>query len=497
LSTTLYFCYSIESVTQMSSDGHLDDNDRRYNQDWEEGSHNQEDCRSWTSPKSEGGYGSSGALNEALIHNSNDDNVNIINSNNNNNEEHNYHSTSSIRSCGSAASHESLERHSGHTNNNNGNISNTPSKLQHHNLQLASAYHLINGETNFPTAMSYVSDAQRSDAATVCSGSVVDDIEVESVLSQEDHLSVTNAGTGRSTGRSMNRLVEFALAASESEAKPSAPSSVIPRRHEAKIDSPKKPPSVLSPLEVHDMGPPLSRALLMQKAEMGLLHLTGHRAGSVGSTGANSDDCGGSLDVETHSVQSQEDLLSLVAAESHKGEDAGERGKYTLSQTGSVKSGGSQNGSDNGAQGDTDDCGGSLDVETYSLENENRSVYSQGDVETHSNHSQDEGVCNEGLEFRTDADKVSSAQAASESLLLCDDGEHANGRRSPGGTIYKGRGVRRYQGRYMNLPLKRFHQNGIHLDSTYEESEDNRHREEHNDDDSNERKRARVRSPSP
>lgn len=32
-----------------------------------------------------------------------------------------------------------------------------------------------------------------------------------------------------------------------------------------------------------------------------------------------------------------------------------------------------------------------------------------------------------------------------------------SGRLSPGGTIYKGRGERRYKGRYMHLPLKRFH----------------------------------------
>lgn len=37
------------------------------------------------------------------------------------------------------------------------------------------------------------------------------------------------------------------------------------------------------------------------------------------------------------------------------------------------------------------------------------------------------------------------------------------GRRSPGGTIYKGRGSRRYQGRHMHLPLKRFHEGTSHL----------------------------------
>ena len=37
----------------------------------------------------------------------------------------------------------------------------------------------------------------------------------------------------------------------------------------------------------------------------------------------------------------------------------------------------------------------------------------------------------------------------------------SNGRTSPGGTVYKGRGVRRYQGRYMHLPLQRFQQHGV------------------------------------
>jgi hypothetical protein len=36
--------------------------------------------------------------------------------------------------------------------------------------------------------------------------------------------------------------------------------------------------------------------------------------------------------------------------------------------------------------------------------------------------------------------------------------EPMNGRTSPGGTVYKGKGVRKYQGRYMNLPLQRFRQ---------------------------------------
>lgn len=41
-----------------------------------------------------------------------------------------------------------------------------------------------------------------------------------------------------------------------------------------------------------------------------------------------------------------------------------------------------------------------------------------------------------------------------------------NGRMSPGGTIYRGRGIRRYQGRFMNLPMKRFHQSASGMTSS-------------------------------
>jgi hypothetical protein len=43
------------------------------------------------------------------------------------------------------------------------------------------------GAIHYPIGFYNISDAQRSDAATVCSGSILEDIEVESVLSQEDH----------------------------------------------------------------------------------------------------------------------------------------------------------------------------------------------------------------------------------------------------------------------------------------------------------------------
>jgi len=48
----------------------------------------------------------------------------------------------------------------------------------------------------------------------------------------------------------------------------------------------------------------------------------------------------------------------------------------------------------------------------------------------------------------SDVDSVSAQPDATPQRL-------ESGRTSPGGTFYKGRGVRKYQGRYMKLPMKR------------------------------------------
>lgn len=80
------------------------------------------------------------------------------------------------------------------------------------------------------------------------------------------------------------------------------------------------------------------------------------------------------------------------------------------------------------------DCDASLDVETHSV----------GGHSFVTELSQDDAtsIATSHHETTTDLGTVVPIQ---------------NGRQSPGGTIYKGRGERRYKGRYMHLPLKRFH----------------------------------------
>lgn len=233
--------------------------------------------------------------------------------------------------------------------------------------------------------------------ATVCSGSVAEDIEVESVLSQEDHLArVASSSPSPSNHRSRpfpgaNRVVEFAGSAATEP-----PDKCL--LHDRSF------PQVS---DVNPMGPPLNRALLL-RADGGI---SSSRAGSVKSYGS------------------------------------------TGSEPAAMKT--SHN--DGPFENETDEAG-SLDVETHSIGT--RSVHSQDEAAP---SGEDDGA------FDRQASSLSISDAIVDSTTagtLAQVERHVNGgRQSPGGTIYKGRGTRRYQGRYMHLPLKRFHHEGVHLET--------------------------------
>ena len=268
----------------------------------------------------------------------------------------------------------------------------------------------LTGETHFPPSIYHSSvNAPKSDAATVCSGSVVEDIEVESIVSveaghqqiQTKHVSppssVKMAVGLRRTNSAGNRLVDFADRSHE------LLSAVIPQQRirNGSFDGMGEEDGARLATAANGMGPPLSRALLLQGA-------SSSRAESVKSFESNA----------------ASDLVAHV---------------------------------------DTDDCGGSL-VESI--------------TDVHSVLSQEEGslsVPQEGA-YGPSSDAKAAAMLPAESEdhsdrphpLLSSQSDPQNGRTSPGGTIYRGRGVRRYQGRYMNLPLKRFHQDGVHLPSVDE-----------------------------
>lgn len=216
------------------------------------------------------------------------------------------------------------------------------------------AAHMLTGETRFSSAMSYMSEGHRSDVATVGSGSVMEDVEVESIHSPDDG------------GRA----------------------------------SPPGPWGQLIGPEVHSLSPgeTLATSLLSHQSPASRLDLKG---------------------------------VSQMANQSHeKGQDL----KSQLKDTSN----------DVHEKNDSDEAN-SLGVEAHSVGE--RSVQSlEGIPET-----------DEATNWRSEVTSTKAA-ATDEVNPLHSTGVEGGGRRSPGGTIYKGRGTRRYQGRYMHLPLKRFHE---------------------------------------
>ncbi|GAX10142.1 hypothetical protein FisN_3Lh335 [Fistulifera solaris] len=272
------------------------------------------------------------------------------------------------------------------------------------------------------SAMSCVSETQRSDLATVCSNSIAEDIELESVLSQEDQHTALVAQHSPVGSRRVTRarLVEFtATAAIMSH-------QFLPN---AALASGEGTSSFHN-----NMGPPLSRSLLQQKVDGSHMRISSTNSvkstSSVKSFGSHTgsevmsklrlDDCSGSL---------EDEMISSKAV-------------LTSSRPSSVKSFGSAG---------TDDCSGSLDVETHSIET--KSVHSQEDT----------------FNADPDAGKESEPDEHKMSGVVAEDVSTNEGRMSPGGTLYKGKGSFRYKGRFMHLPLMRFHHGGVHLDMDQED----------------------------
>lgn len=275
----------------------------------------------------------------------------------------------------------------------------------------------------------YVSETQRarSDVATVCSGSVIEDIEVESVMSQEENESCKlqqhqpqqqqhqrqDVASGifydeYQNHSSMRMHQKTAVSLDESAVDcglDKAAQGQIYRdsgveRHQAfpaHVDKAYETPDadqapvfsaslssialVLASgnyLNSCGMGPPLSRALLLDGVLPQFHHHHGSDSGSllecdtrsnVSSTGNQDYDpaqptyqASGTTEngCEEFEETAVDKVVRLRIHDSH-------------SQSGSVKSYGSFN-----TVGDTDDCGGSLDVETHSIEA--KSIHSQDDV---------------------------------------------------------------------------------------------------------------------
>lgn len=294
---------------------------------------------------------------------------------------------------------------------------------------------LANDETRFPTALySVPSEAAKSDIATVCSGSVVEDIDVASVMSGDLGVQLPLNGDDGIANPSIQSF-QSNLCEKSIKAKISTNSYKNERNVEfaaepsafwkqMSLDRLKKPYSRInanlgsSGIILHDMGPPLSRRLLLERAGVG----NGSRLTGICDPSQPES-------VRSQSSQAPSDLICVV---------------------------------------DSDDCGGSLvESDCHGSMNESNSVHSQDETTLHSSQQNNvnfsESQNNDGQLINIETAHETDPNKSPDNRL---SGFHTNGRTSPGGTVYKGRGVRRYQGRYMHLPLKRFHQNGITLDTS-------------------------------
>ena len=349
-----------------------------------------------------------------------------------------YHPLSSMRSVGSSGSQEDRGYH-------------PPVHAR------VAAAHLMGGETQFPPSMYHAAaiDAPKSDVATVCSGSIIEDIEEESLLSCDlggqaslqapgsgSNPKLTGAGcsppssvkmavgTLRRTNSAGNRLVDFADRSQE------LLSSVIPQERTSAGNASFGGLSHHESLgRLREMGPPLSRSLLLQggsASRPGSVKSFASNAGSDIVSHVDTDDLGGSLREsvsDAHSVLSQEDapMTGVAAAATMPRASASEDAKMAAVDT-------------------------KIPAVAFKA-----SETTAMDTRTLGGGTADD-----------DYDEVSPSDKPHP--LLCAQSDSLNGgRTSPGGTIYRGRGVRRYQGRFMHLPLQRFHQNAVHLRSVEEQ----------------------------
>jgi len=327
----------------------------------------------------------------------------------------------------------------------------------------------VTGESRFPHALNmmysnYGSEAAKSDIATVCSGSVMDEMEVASVLSSEMNQGTTGStggagscvGTGGTSSwilfpsQGGGRELTCALYTDSTSSSQGPGGSQLAvdfalgtytnlglhnedARECQMVNSTRIAPDVIRGLgTLNDMGPPLSRVLVAQCLGSGSATPHSH-ASSIGATSdhrATSNFENDHDEISGGKVDHESFVRDRYAPMSPS--------KHFSSQPNSP-----------------------LQVDNQVLDLESRGTCpSPGKLEAMSDGMMDNPT--DRVERALQIDEVAPGeppglkQVASLREVLQING---SGRRSPGGTVYKGRGIRRYQGRYMHLPLKRFHQN--------------------------------------
>ena len=307
--------------------------------------------------------------------------------------------------------------------------------------------------TTFPKGMTYAASV-KSDAATVCSGSVTEDIDMASVgtVHSSNPNSTPHAIAGQSPflvkqeRRKHERGVGFATETSTTWTHSVFSSYPVNKnQHATALDKPQAAAlnvphatalfraspvqgNVLGSLSatgiaMNDMGPPLNRSLLERANSTGLSSLATSLAGSIRSYASSTG---------------------------------------TMSRPSSVKSFGSLAASEV-VHVDADDCGGSIALSDGLIIDETL-LEDRHHISDRVTFSTTEVIYSMmGTSNMADPPEESGGDHGAIQPPNCgltslhDRLSVDQGRISPGGTVYKGRGVRHYQGRYMHLPLQRFH----------------------------------------
>lgn len=332
-----------------------------------------------------------------------------------------------------------------------------------------SAAHLLNGDPahQFPPSLYQASaDAPKSDTATVCSSSMLEDIEDVS-----SHYDGEAGGQSQTSNNSCSKQQQ---------------------QHQHH----HYPPPTYSSLRRSNSAEGNRLVDFAHRSQVALRAVFPKQSKSDGGHVASLPPQESSSSSQSHSANNDEDAAMAGGIQHRKGMGPPLSRHWLLQQhgsspfrTGSVKSSGSNTGSDVVVNVGSD-CGGSLtDVQSI-LSQEDAALLTTANSEV--SNEAPPIAASDAAAATTKMDTLDTSSSPTKKKphpLLCDQSDSkTNGRTSPGGTIYRGRGVRRYKGRFYALPLKRFHQDGVHLHSdsepegtttTYDRHHQSRNQQQH------------------
>ena len=295
----------------------------------------------------------------------------------------------------------------------------------------------------FHAPLSDRSEAVRSDTATVNSGSEMEDFEVESIRSRDSSAIRTTAGAGTvaaALSRAVNSVPAFTVAAAP------ATSKTTTDQESDNLDCPGSSSSAAPAAAPEPSGGEAITTLLTMAPPVSQLEAAATATRSGGSPEESST---ASEDKKPQAQPPGEAVSTALSTATTT-----RRRPLTASTSPGLSNAAHESQSEQQQQQSREskmDEESSLDVEVNSTGNATFSYDEQTHASSDDSHTSRGGVL---------VDDIGDAAAIGEPAA-----SSFSGRLSPGGTIYIGRGSRQYQGRYINVALRRYHQGGVHPDA--------------------------------